>query len=43
METIERPERSIVEYYAEHEGYKCGYCKSPDTNVSHGEAIAHTC
>ncbi|XP_020290235.1 arginyl-tRNA--protein transferase 1 isoform X1 [Pseudomyrmex gracilis] len=36
METIERPERSIVEYYAEHEGYKCGYCKSPDTNVSHG-------
>lgn len=27
---------SIVEYYAEHEGYKCGYCKSPDTNFSHG-------
>lgn len=28
---------SIVEYYAEHEGYKCGYCKSPDTNFSHGK------
>lgn len=28
---------SIVEYYAEHEGYKCGYCKSPNTNFSHGE------
>ncbi|KMQ94602.1 arginyl-trna--protein transferase 1 [Lasius niger] len=27
---------SIVEYYAEHEGYKCGYCKSPNTNFSHG-------
>ncbi|XP_050450732.1 arginyl-tRNA--protein transferase 1 isoform X2 [Cataglyphis hispanica] len=27
---------SIVEYYAEHEGYECGYCKSPDTNFSHG-------
>ncbi|XP_029168996.1 arginyl-tRNA--protein transferase 1 isoform X2 [Nylanderia fulva] len=27
---------SIVEYFAEHEGYKCGYCKSPDTNFSHG-------
>lgn len=28
--------RSIVEYYAEHEQYRCGYCKSPDTNYSHG-------
>lgn len=28
---------SIVEYYAEHKGYKCGYCKSPNTNFSHGE------
>ncbi|XP_012218425.2 arginyl-tRNA--protein transferase 1 isoform X1 [Linepithema humile] len=27
---------SIMEYYAEHEGYKCGYCKSPNTNFSHG-------
>ncbi|XP_026321324.1 arginyl-tRNA--protein transferase 1 [Hyposmocoma kahamanoa] len=27
---------SIVEYYAEHESYRCGYCKSPDTNFSHG-------
>ncbi|XP_066584197.1 arginyl-tRNA--protein transferase 1-like isoform X3 [Prorops nasuta] len=27
---------SIVQYYAEHEKYKCGYCKSPDTNYSHG-------
>ncbi|KAI5642164.1 arginyl-tRNA--protein transferase 1 [Phthorimaea operculella] len=32
---------SIVEYYAEHESYKCGYCKSPDTNFSHG-MWAHT-
>ncbi|XP_013199429.2 arginyl-tRNA--protein transferase 1 [Amyelois transitella] len=28
--------RSIVEYYPEHGGYKCGYCKSPNTNFSHG-------
>ncbi|KAK7865883.1 hypothetical protein R5R35_003994 [Gryllus longicercus] len=27
---------SIVEYYAEHERYRCGYCKSIDTNYSHG-------
>ncbi|XP_029676856.1 arginyl-tRNA--protein transferase 1 isoform X2 [Formica exsecta] len=27
---------SIVEYYAEHEGYKCGYCEGSDTNFSHG-------
>lgn len=28
---------SIVEYYAEHEGYRCGYCSSTDTNYSHGK------
>nr|XP_021199343.2 arginyl-tRNA--protein transferase 1 [Helicoverpa armigera] len=28
--------RSLVEYYAEHEHYRCGYCKRPDTNYSHG-------
>lgn len=28
--------RSIVEYYSEHGGYRCGYCSSPDTNFSHG-------
>ncbi|KAL0118102.1 hypothetical protein PUN28_009046 [Cardiocondyla obscurior] len=27
---------SIVEYYAEHEGYRCGYCKNSNTNFSHG-------
>ena len=27
---------SIVEYFAEHEHFKCGYCGSPDTNYSHG-------
>ena len=27
---------SIVEYFAEHTGYKCGYCKKEDTNFSHG-------
>nr|CAG4643957.1 EOG090X06AF [Lepidurus arcticus] len=27
---------SIVEYFAEHEGYKCGYCKGTDSNYSHG-------
>lgn len=32
-------EDSIVEYFAEHEGYKCGYCKSPDSNYSHGNYI----
>ncbi|KPI97013.1 Arginyl-tRNA--protein transferase 1 [Papilio xuthus] len=32
---------SIIEYYAEHERYKCGYCKKPDTSYSHG-IWAHT-
>ncbi|XP_063243298.1 arginyl-tRNA--protein transferase 1 isoform X2 [Bacillus rossius redtenbacheri] len=32
---------SIVEFYAEQEGYHCGYCKSDDTNYSHG-MWAHT-
>ena len=32
---------SIVEYFAEHEGYKCGYCGQEDTNFSHG-MWAHT-
>lgn len=30
---------SFIKYYSEHEGYKCGYCKRPDTNYSHGEFI----
>lgn len=29
--------RSIIEYYAGNEGYKCGYCKKPDSNYSHGK------
>ncbi|XP_074643511.1 arginyl-tRNA--protein transferase 1-like isoform X2 [Tubulanus polymorphus] len=32
---------SIVEYYAEHEGYKCGYCGQSNSNYSHG-MWAHT-
>ncbi|KAL5010842.1 hypothetical protein ScPMuIL_013147 [Solemya velum] len=28
--------RSIVEYFAEHEHYRCGYCGATDTNSSHG-------
>jgi len=35
-------DKTIVEYFAEHEGYRCGYCKSPNTNFSHG-MWAHTC
>jgi len=31
-----RSSLSIVEYFAEHSGYKCGYCKQEDTNFSHG-------
>ncbi|XP_072019711.1 arginyl-tRNA--protein transferase 1-like [Amphiura filiformis] len=27
---------SIVEYLADHDGYKCGYCGSKDTNFSRG-------
>ncbi|XP_047346528.1 arginyl-tRNA--protein transferase 1 isoform X4 [Vespa velutina] len=27
---------SIVEYYAQEERHACGYCKSPNTNFSHG-------
>ncbi|KAK8391328.1 hypothetical protein O3P69_017143 [Scylla paramamosain] len=30
------PGYSIVEYMRGHSGYKCGYCKSSDTNFSHG-------
>jgi len=29
-------EYSIVEWRSEHEGYRCGYCHSPNTNFSHG-------
>lgn len=29
-------ERSLVEYFAQHENYRCGYCNSPDSNNSHG-------
>ncbi|KAL4233849.1 Arginyl-tRNA--protein transferase 1 [Mactra antiquata] len=28
--------KSIVEYFAEHEAYRCGYCGNTDTNYSHG-------
>lgn len=28
--------RTIVEYFAEHEAYRCGYCGKSDTNFSHG-------
>ncbi|KAK9301252.1 hypothetical protein QLX08_006330 [Tetragonisca angustula] len=31
-----RQSYSIVEYYGEQDRYKCGYCKSPNTNFSHG-------
>ncbi|XP_077259958.1 arginyltransferase 1 [Temnothorax americanus] len=31
-----RQSYGIVEYYAEHEGYRCGYCKNPNANFSHG-------
>ncbi|XP_066285370.1 arginyl-tRNA--protein transferase 1-like isoform X2 [Branchiostoma lanceolatum] len=33
--------RSIVEWFAEHEAYRCGYCGCADTNFSHG-MWAHT-
>ena len=29
-------QQSIMEYFAEHERYRCGYCGSSDTNYSHG-------
>jgi len=28
--------KTIVEYTAEHEGYRCGYCQSPNTKYTHG-------
>lgn len=31
--------RSIIEYFAENEKSKCGYCKKPDSNYSHGDLI----
>ncbi|XP_064595718.1 arginyl-tRNA--protein transferase 1-like [Liolophura sinensis] len=33
---IDRSNPSIVEWFAEHEGYRCGYCKQEDSNYSHG-------
>lgn len=33
----EDPTYSIVEYMRDHSGYKCGYCKSKNTNFSHGK------
>ncbi|XP_046752568.1 arginyl-tRNA--protein transferase 1 isoform X4 [Diprion similis] len=33
---MSRQSPSLVEYFAEREKHKCGYCKSPDTNCSHG-------
>ncbi|XP_046417336.1 arginyl-tRNA--protein transferase 1 isoform X5 [Neodiprion fabricii] len=33
---MSRKSPSLVEYFAEREKHKCGYCKSPDTNCSHG-------
>lgn len=35
-QNMARQSYSIVEYYGEQDGYKCGYCKSPNTNFSHG-------
>lgn len=36
-QNMARQSYSIVEYYGEQDGYKCGYCKSPNTNFSHGK------
>ena len=36
MSSRATPSLSIVEYFAEHSGYRCGYCKQEDTNFSHG-------
>ena len=33
--------RSVVQYFPEREGYKCGYCGNEDTSLSQGEASAH--
>ncbi|XP_046969534.1 arginyl-tRNA--protein transferase 1 isoform X1 [Vanessa cardui] len=33
--------RSIIEYFSEHDGYKCGYCKKPNSNYNYG-MWAHT-
>ena len=34
---------SIVEYFGgDSEGHRCGYCKSPNTNFSHGNLIEVT-
>ncbi len=30
---------SIVEYLSDHDGYRCGYCGSKDTNYSHGTYV----
>lgn len=27
----------IVEYFGKDSGHSCGYCKQPDTSVSHGK------
>ncbi|KAF2354664.1 Arginine-tRNA-protein transferase N-terminal, partial [Trinorchestia longiramus] len=33
---MEEEQYSIVQYTLDHSGYRCGYCKSADTNYSHG-------
>lgn len=33
----EGPGYSLVQYTSDHSGYRCGYCKSDDTNYSHGK------
>ena len=31
--------RSVVQYFPEREGYKCGYCGNEDTSLSQGESV----
>lgn len=33
----EEPYYSVVDYLSDHSGYRCGYCKSENTNFSHGK------
>lgn len=40
---MDRSNPSIVEWFAEHEGYRCGYCKQEDSNYSHGMSLCCHC
>ena len=40
--SVKMPSYSIVEYFADHSGYKCGYCKNSASAFSQGWVFKST-